>query len=129
MAKILMIDDDAELCMNVAECLEEAGHTVEMLNDYEDAMITVLRDKPELIILDVMFPENPVAGLEVARLVRNRKETRHLPVLMLTGVNQEFPADLSAADVGGRWLPAKDFLEKPFDAGVLVDTVNRLLAK
>jgi len=126
-ASILIIDDDVEFSSDVAACLEYKGYTVSTLDDYEKAVDTLIRDTPDLLILDLMFPENPTAGLEVARLVRRKKQTRDLPILMLTAVNQEFPTDLSADNIDHKWMPVQDFIEKPFKTEQLLAKIERLL--
>ena len=127
MPRILIIDDDIEFCANVAAWLEDQGHEVSPLHDYEEALERVIATRPDLLILDVMFPSNPTAGLEVARQVRRVRELRAMPILMLTGVSQEFPGDFSGEDIDPAWMPVQDFVEKPSSAAELRKKVSRLL--
>jgi hypothetical protein len=55
---------------------------------------------PDALILDVMFPENPSGGFELARSIR--KKWGEIPVLMLTAVNQQFPLGFSGKDIDPR---------------------------
>ena len=72
-----------------------------------------------------MFPENDVAGFEVARSIRRR--FGDLPVLLLTAVNQSFSLGFSNRDLDPTWLPAVDFLEKPVDLELLCEKVSALV--
>ena len=127
MARILIVDDDVELSADTAACLAAHGHRVSTLDDHEKAVDHLLTNTPDLLILDVMFPDNPTAGLDVARRIRHRKEIRHLPILMLTGVNQEFPTDFSSGDIDPEWMPVQDFAEKPIRPELLIEKVSALL--
>lgn len=129
MAVIKIIDDDKEFALNLATTLLKEGHSVTVLNSTEKALEDLITNKPDLLILDVMFPENPVAGFDLARKIRQRKETANLPIVLLTAVNQEFPTDFSAKDIDGNWMPVQDFIEKPVKGTNLMKKVNALLRK
>lgn len=129
MARIKIIDDDKELSQNLAEIIRKEGHEVTILNSMETALDSLMKNKPDLLILDVMFPENPVAGFELARTIRQRKAIANLPILMLTGVNQEFPMDFSDEDIDPNWLPIQAFIEKPAKPVRLIKKINELLKK
>lgn len=127
MARIKIIDDDAEFAENLATTLSDAGHVVSILDTTDNAIQHLLEDPPDLLILDVMFPDNPVAGFDLARQIRRRRELKALPVVLLTGVNQQFPMDFSAADIDPQWMPVQDFVEKPLGKRRLLAVVKRLL--
>ena len=76
-----------------------------------------------------MFPDNPVAGFDLARLIRRMPAIENLPIIMLTGINQDFPMDFSAQDIDPDWMPVQDFMEKPVQMPALLDKVNNLLKK
>jgi CheY-like chemotaxis protein len=125
MAYLLIVDDDQDFSSAVATVLQSAGHETAIENDSNGAMARLKQRTPDAIVLDVMFPENPIAGFELARAVR--KTYPDLPILMLTAVNQQFPLGFSNRDIDSKWLPVTDFLEKPVDFRVLIDKVARLL--
>ena len=127
MARIMLVDDDVELADNMAAGLRDQGHEVSILTSAQDAVLKVAEQKPDLVILDVMFPDNPVAGFDVARQIRRTKGIRDLPIIMLTGINQEFPMDFSGKDIDSEWLPVQEFMEKPVKLPVLIKTIKRLL--
>ena len=126
MAYVLIVDDDPDFAQAVAMVLRGQGHEIEIESDAEQAIPRIHARRPEAVLLDVMFPENDTAGFEVARAIR--RKFGHLPVLLLTGVNQQFPLGFSNKDLDPNWLPADDFLEKPVDFSVLTEKVAALLA-
>ena len=129
MNKIMIVDDDVELAENTAELLRKQGYDVSTQNTTEDAVQRIAETKPHLVILDVMFPDNPVAGFDLARQIRRTKALRDLPIVLLTGINQEFPMDFSGADIDPDWMPVQDFMEKPVKIPALVEKMERLLKK
>jgi DNA-binding response OmpR family regulator len=127
MAYIRIIDDDEEFADNIALILKKEGHTVEILNETEGAVESLAQKTPDLLILDVMFPENPSAGFDLARKIRQTEEIKNLRVIMLTGVNQEFPMDFSSDDIDPDWIPVQDFVDKSVDMSELLAKINKLL--
>lgn len=129
MARLMIIDDDVELADNNATLLRKHGHEVSALYATKDAAKKIAAVKPDLVILDVMFPDNPVAGFDLVREIRNTPAIKDLPVLLLTGINQEFPMDFSAKDIDPEWMPVQDFMEKPVKIIPLLKKIERLLKK
>jgi DNA-binding response OmpR family regulator len=127
MARVTIIDDDVELAGDLAALLREQGFTVSTRDDTRGAIEELIRDTPDLLILDVMFPENPAAGFDLARKVRQTPQTSGLPIILLTAVNQEFPMDFSLKDVDPTWMPVQDFVEKPVEPMVLLEKVAAIL--
>lgn len=130
MAYIVIVDDDEDFASAAATALRNAGHEVQIEPDAAGAIGNMETRPPDLAILDVMFPENPSAGFELARTMRHDSEKlKTVPVLMLTAVNARFPLGFSDQDIDDTWLPVADFLEKPVDLDSLEDKVQALLAK
>lgn len=127
MATIRIVDDDVEYSGKLAKMLEHAGYTVSAVDHTDGLADALIAEKTDLLILDVMFPDNPVAGFDAARAVHGRSETRHIPIILLTAVNQEFPMDFSARDIDPEWMPVQDFLEKPVAKAELLKKIARLL--
>ncbi|MEW5818080.1 MAG: response regulator [Spirochaetota bacterium] len=127
MAKLTIIDDDEELTENLSIVLEKEGHTVSCLDNTEEAIDVLKKNRPDLLILDVMFPENPAAGFDLAREIRKTPAIKGLPIILLTSVNQELPMDFSAEDIDPEWMPVQDFVEKPCDYKELLTKVEKLL--
>ena len=130
MAYLLIVEDDEDLANAAARVLGDAGYEVEIALDTKTAMTSMEERHPDLVILDVMFPENPSAGLELALTVKHQREDlKEIPILMLTAVNTKYPLGLSSGDIDDNWMPVADFLEKPADFDQLLEKVADLLAK
>ena len=127
MATISIIDDDVELAEDLSKVLRNEGHLVKTRETVEDALQFIEAEKPDLVILDVMFPENPAGGFDLAREIKSRDATKDTPVILLTAINQELPTDFSNKDIDPEWMPVHDFVEKPLDIPVLLAKVNALL--
>jgi DNA-binding response OmpR family regulator len=128
MAYLLIVDDDEDFANSVEVVLRKEGHDVKIELDTDDAMQSMENKPPDLVILDVMFPEDPSAGFELARIMRHKSEKlKGVPILMLTAVNTRFPLGFGPNDIDDRWLPVTDFLEKPVDFETLRRKVAQLL--
>ena len=129
MAYLAMIDDDEDFALAAATVLRSEGHEVDILLEAEGAAEKIAARPPDLVILDVMFPEDPSAGFKVARAIRRSDALEGVPVLLLTAVNSEFPLGFSNNDIDPEWLPVTEFLEKPVDLDVLKSRVaSRLIS-
>ncbi len=130
MSYILIVEDDEDFAATTAKVLETAGHEVRIELDTDRGMASMEERRPDLVVLDVMFPEDSAAGFELARTMRHSKDKlRGIPVLMLTAVNTKFPLGFGTGDIDDNWLPVSDFLEKPVDFDVLKNKVDALLQK
>ena len=128
MAYLMIVDDDMDLATATATVLRAAGHEVVIQTDTSAAEREMLARVPDLVVLDVMFPEDSSAGFTLARRMRHRLEAlADVPILMLTAVNKEFPLGFSSNDIDAEWLPVDSFIEKPFDVDVLAGKVASLL--
>lgn len=128
MAYILIVDDDADFAHATSVVLKSMGHETETKLDPTELKEKISKRKPDLLILDVMFPENDSAGFDIARDLRTDPNLPRFPILMLTAVNTKFPLGFSADDIDESWLPITDFLEKPVDFEVLKKKVAQLLS-
>ena len=129
MANIKIIDDDVEAMETLAEILATEGHVVTMLHDTDDAVSKLKESAPDLIVLDVMFPGNPSAGMELAISISREESLSSIPVIMLTAVNDNFPMQFSDKDIDPNWLPVAQFIEKPVDAQELLQIVADRVSK
>ncbi len=125
MTQILVVDDDADFAGAVRMVLQSRGYDVPMLHDVAGVIDRLDQRLPDALILDVMFPDNPVAGIELARQVRERFPL--LPIVLLTAIHQHMPLGFAGASIDPASLAATDFLEKPIDFQLLCDKLDRLL--
>lgn len=128
MSYLLIVDDDEDFATAVAMVLRSGGHDVRIESELSAAIRTMTERRPDLVVLDVMFPEDSTGGFEIARQMRWRHDTlKDVPILMLTAVNTRFPLGFSSKDIDDDWLPVTDFLEKPVDLDVLAERVAAIL--
>jgi len=127
MTTIRIVDDDLEFAESLATRLTREGFSVTTRDHLKGVVEELAEERPDLVILDVMFPDNPAGGFDAARAIRENPATADLPVIMLTGVNQEFPMDFSAQDIDPEWMPVQDFLEKPPNMPQLLEKIEKLL--
>jgi len=129
MSYLLIVDDDEDFAMAVATVLRGGGHDVRIELDLSAAVRSMTERRPDLVVLDVMFPEDSTGGFELARKMRRDVSSlKDVPILMLTAVNTRFPLGFSSKDIDEDWLPVTDFLEKPVDLDVLAERVATMLA-
>ena len=128
MAYVLVVDDDQDFADAAASVLRDSGHEVAIELDTESATKSMEQRLPDLVVLDVMFPENACAGFELARHIQHHNEKlKGIPILMLTAVNTKFPLGFSSRDIDKDWLPVTGFLEKPVSLDMLRDKAAELL--
>jgi two-component system OmpR family response regulator len=118
MAQVLVVDDDSHIRQVVRYALERAGHTVEEAKDGTEALACVARSQPDLIVLDIVMPEDD--GLSVCRRIR---QTSRLPIIFLSSRDEELDRVL------GLELGADDYLTKPFSPRELVARVSAVLRR
>ena len=125
-----MIDDDEDFTSAVATFLRDAKYEVQVELDIKSAEKSLTERRPDLIILDVMFPESSSAGFSLSRKINQiDPDGRDIPVLMLTAVNEKFPLGFTSSDIDDHWMPVNGFLEKPIDYDVLKNKVDSLIAE
>jgi two-component system alkaline phosphatase synthesis response regulator PhoP len=120
MKTILIADDEEPLRRLVQTTLESAEVRILQAADGEAALELARRERPDLIVLDVMMPRR--TGLEVARALRLDPATATLPILMLTGLGEEKDREEVLA------LGVSGYLVKPFSPLELMKRVQEVLA-
>jgi CheY-like chemotaxis protein len=89
----------------------------------------VLKVGADLVILDVIFPEDDSAGFKIARELKKDDRTSKIPILMLSAINEKgiYAGTFSSRDVDDSFLPVNEFIEKPISPKALIQKVNALL--
>ena len=128
MKRVYVIDDDPSIVESVTMILESKGYAVGAQNDAEDVVDHVVAFGADLVIVDVMLPEDTGAGFTMARALKADERTATLPLLMLTAVNEAglYPGRFSNKDRDDSWLPVQEFVEKPVVPDVLLAKVEAL---
>jgi DNA-binding response OmpR family regulator len=117
--KILVVEDDRAIAKILLYNLEKEGYAPLLAEDGETAVALFRREKPRLILLDLMVPR--VDGLEVCRLVRG--EDRGVPILMLTAKSGEVDK------IVGLEMGADDYVTKPFSVREVMTRIKVLLRR
>ena len=127
--KILVVDDSQVVVKAIQMQLAKAGFAVTVALDGSEAISTVRREKPDLIVLDISFPPDvshgggiPWNGFLIMQWLRRLDEAKTTPIIIVSGEN---PAKYKAEALK---LGAVEFFSKPVNYPELIDAVNRALA-
>jgi DNA-binding response OmpR family regulator len=119
--KILVADDEPNIVISLEYLLKREGYTVVIARDGQEAVDAILREQPDLVLLDVMMPKK--TGFEVCQEVRGIESVQATKILMLTAKGRD-------TDVAkGLALGADDYMTKPFATRELVQKVAEMLGK
>ncbi|MBP5534106.1 MAG: phosphate regulon transcriptional regulator PhoB [Alphaproteobacteria bacterium] len=121
MTKIVIVEDEQGLQTILKYNLEKDGYQTIPVMDGKKALETILKEEPDLILLDWMLPH--VSGVEICKTVRQNHDIRHIPVLMLTARGDE------ADKVSGLSIGADDYMTKPFSVPELMARIKALLRR
>ena len=118
---ILVVEDEDSLATLLQYNLQKEGYDVALAGDGEEALLLVDERLPDLIVLDWMLPK--ISGIEVCRRLRQRNETRNLPIVMLTARGEETDR-VRGLDTG-----ADDYVVKPFSMTELTARIRAVLRR
>ncbi len=129
MKKVYIVDDDKDIVDSISIVLKSAGYEVKFQNNEENLIENVISFNPNIIILDVIFPENDTAGFEMSRKLKSDNRTKNIPILMLSAVNEKGIAGFtfSNRDRDESFLPVEEFVEKPIHPDELLDKVAKMI--
>jgi DNA-binding response OmpR family regulator len=119
MAKILIVDDDAEIATLLDTILSLAGFDTVVINDSTRAMEAAESMQPDLFILDLMMPEPN--GFELCRMIRSNPNLINRPIIIITAMDNDDSKSIAHA------AGANDYIVKPFDQEELPKRINLLL--
>ena len=119
--KILIADDEPNIVISLEYLMKREGYTVLVARDGQEALDMIARDRPDLVLLDVMMPKK--SGFEVCQAVRASEELQATKILMLTAKGRD--TDLAK----GLALGADAYMTKPFSTRELVQKVAEMLGQ
>ncbi|MBI4557992.1 MAG: response regulator [Candidatus Hydrogenedentes bacterium] len=126
--KVLVVDDDPEARRFVVATLVAEGWSAIEVDSGEEALLLASRENPDLIVLDLLMPGTD--GFEVLRSLRSDPAMCHIPVIMLSGINEVelgagYDADAIERRVG---VPRPEaFLDKPVNANALISLASEVV--
>ncbi len=116
--KVLIVDDDINICELLRLYLEKEGFSVISVNDGEAALTTFKAEEPDIVLLDIMLPK--LDGWQVCREIRKFSDT---PIIMLSAKGETFDKVL------GLELGADDYVTKPFDTKEIIARIKSVLRR
>ncbi len=125
MAKILIIDDDADIVEAVKIVLESKGYTIITANEGDAGYKKAEAERPDLVILDVMMKTKD-QGFQISYKLKNNPELSKIPILMLTSVGRETGFRFNK-ETDADYLPVEEFIEKPIKPKDLLVKIEKLL--
>lgn len=117
--KILIADDEPNIVISLEYLLQREGYTVLIARDGQEALDAITRERPDLVLLDVMMPKK--SGFEVCQALRANDALQGTKILMLTAKGRD--TDMAK----GTALGADDYMTKPFSTRELVAKVALML--
>ncbi len=117
--KVLLAEDEKNVILGVRTCLDAVGYDVEVVEDGEEALNSVKREHPDLILLDLLMPK--VDGFEVLKVLKGNEETSKIPIVVLTAKAEETDRQ-RAMELG-----ADNYMTKPFKPQELWDVIKGYL--
>ena len=122
---ILVVDDDADFRDMTRTVLESAGYRVLTAASGNEALATLRRQHPSLVVLDVMM-EGLLDGLDATRAMRLDANLKRIPIIMVSSIASSEYADQFPTD---EYIAADAFLSKPINPARLIEEVRRLIAE
>jgi CheY-like chemotaxis protein len=131
MKRVYIIDDDRDIVDSMTIVLKSNQYDALAQYDDEDVEAKVKAANPDLIILDVMFPEDSSAGFKIARRLKAVPELAKIPIIMLSAVNEKgiYMGRFTSHDLDESWLPVNLFLDKPVSPKALIEKVAEMIGR
>ncbi|TFG64278.1 MAG: response regulator [Spirochaetales bacterium] len=119
---VLIIDDDQDIIETTGALLEFEGFSIHSAETVEEGIQKIGIIKPDIILLDIMFPEKKTRGFEAAEEIK--KLYPDIPIIAFSAINREYAFDFSKEDI-----KAEDFVNKPVETDKLVEMINKYTQK
>ncbi len=126
--KVLVVDDDPDVREFNTTVVEENGYTPVVAENGEEGLKLVKKEKPDLVILDVLMPKQ--SGIRLYRELKTDKSLKDIPVVMLSGIAKRtfLRSQKALTEFGGEKVPEPQiYLEKPVEPEELAQTINNIL--
>ena len=120
MNKILIIDDDLDIIETTGSLLEHEGFDIFSADTVEKGILMIEEISPDVILLDIMFPEKKTRGFEAAAEIKENYP--ELPIFAFTAINREYAFDFNTEDI-----KADEFLNKPVSTDKLVNLIKKYI--
>lgn len=126
--KVLVVDDEMDMRIYVTTLLETNGYKPLSAVDGEEGILIARKEKPALVILDVMMPKD--SGINMYRQLRNDPELKEVPVIMLSALSKKtfFHSQKMLDTYRGEHIPEPDaYIEKPAEPEELLEAIKKAL--
>jgi CheY-like chemotaxis protein len=120
--RVLLVDDD-EVFVEAVSAVLETRYQIETAHNGTEALQKIREDPPDVVVLDVMM-DNLSEGFDVARSLKSNSQTKEIPIIMLTAVDQVYNIRM---EVGDSWVPCDRYLEKPISPKDLLAHVEEMI--
>jgi DNA-binding NtrC family response regulator len=121
-AKVLIIDDDHDLLETTGSILAYEGFEIHSADSVERGIELIAKVVPDIVLLDIMFPESKTKGFEAAAEIKSKYP--ELPIIVLTAINREYAFDFTKENI-----KADEFLNKPVRTQRLVELIRKYVNK
>jgi CheY-like chemotaxis protein len=119
--KVLIIDDDQDIIETTGALLEFEGFEIASSDTVEDGIVKISEFSPDIILLDIMFPEKKTKGFDAAAEIKAKYPD--LPILAFTAINREYAFDFAKEDI-----QADEFINKPVETDKLVELIRKYVS-
>jgi DNA-binding response OmpR family regulator len=116
--KVMVVDDEEDIRLTVGQILEVSGYEVIPAETGQDCLEKMERERPDLVILDIMMPG--MSGWDVAARIKENNDWSHIPIVFLTAKGDDM-------SVGMGGLASVEYIVKPFDVIKLKESIDRIL--
>ncbi len=118
--RILIIDDDQDILETMGSLLEFEGFEIYSAETVESGIEMIEHISPDVILLDIMFPEKKTRGFEAAGVIKEKYPK--MPILVITAINREYAFDFAKDD-----LNVEEFINKPVKIDRLVEIIRKYI--
>lgn len=126
--KVLIVDDDPDVRLFNVTVVEENGYTPIEAANGEEGLAMVKKEKPDLVLLDVLMPKQ--SGIRLYRELKTNKALKDIPVVILSGIAKRtfLRSQKALTEFGGEEVPEPEvYLEKPVEPEELAQTIKSIL--